>query len=83
MILRLQSNSRFEAAKEAILSALPETATVLDKESTLSEFYKQWVMQEKARTDAYTTEWRSRNWALIFLETRVRFGKLKRLFLSS
>ncbi|KAJ3568596.1 hypothetical protein NP233_g5612 [Leucocoprinus birnbaumii] len=69
------SNSRFEAAKSAILSSLPQSATTLDKESAMSEFNKQWVMQEKARTDAYTTEWRRRNWALILLETRVRYQK--------
>ncbi|KAF9454531.1 hypothetical protein P691DRAFT_806705 [Macrolepiota fuliginosa MF-IS2] len=83
----LDSNSRFEAAKEAILSALPETATTLDKENALSEFHKQWVMQEKACTDVYTTEWRRRNLALIILETRVRYRKLSsrigRLFSSS
>ncbi|KXN86873.1 hypothetical protein AN958_09468 [Leucoagaricus sp. SymC.cos] len=83
----LQSNSRFEAAKDAILSSLPESAMTLDKENVLSEFHKQWVMQEKARTDAYTTEWRRRNWQLILLETRVRYQKftsrIGRFFSSS
>ncbi|KAF5358377.1 hypothetical protein D9756_001529 [Leucocoprinus leucothites] len=82
----LDSNSRFEAAKHAILSSLPESSTALDKENALSEFHKQWVMQEKERTDAYTAEWRRRNWTLILLETRVRYqrftSRIGRLFSS-
>ncbi|KAL9715191.1 hypothetical protein Ac2012v2_001852 [Leucoagaricus gongylophorus] len=71
----LNSNYRFEAAKSAILSSLPESTTTIDKESALSDFYKQWNMQEKVSTDAYTLEWRRRNWTLILLETRVRYQR--------
>ncbi|KAF8892546.1 hypothetical protein BD779DRAFT_1670236 [Infundibulicybe gibba] len=80
----LNSNTRFEAAKAAILAALPPGSTPLDKEQTLSQFYTQWYMQEAPRTDAYTTEWRKRNWALVALEMRVQYQravvKLGRLF---
>ena len=87
LLFRAQSNSRFEAAKSAILSSLPESTTTIDKESALSEFYKQWNMQEKVSTDAYTLEWRRRNWTLILLETRVRYqrfiSRISSLFSSS
>jgi len=73
---RVQSNSRFQAAKNAILLSLPEPTTTIDKEGALSEFYKQWNMQEKERTDAYTVEWRRRNRTLVLLEFRIRYQKL-------
>ncbi|KAG6898381.1 hypothetical protein C0992_009056 [Termitomyces sp. T32_za158] len=66
------SNTRFEAAKHAVLASLPPTASPLKKESALSEFYTQWYIQEAHRTDAYTKEWRRRNFALIKLGTRVQ-----------
>ncbi|KAG6851013.1 hypothetical protein H0H93_004500 [Arthromyces matolae] len=68
----LDSNTRFEAAKQAILSGLPPTATPLDKERTLSEFYTQWYIQEAPQTDNYTAEWRRRNVALIKLSARLQ-----------
>jgi len=70
------SNTRFEAAKQAVLAGLPPSATVLDKEKTLSEFYKQWYLQEAAHTDEYTREWRRRNVVLIKLGVRVEFERL-------
>ncbi|KAG6907354.1 hypothetical protein DXG01_009238 [Tephrocybe rancida] len=69
------SNTRFEAAKQAVLTGLPPSASPLDKENTLSEFYKQWYIQEAARTDSYTMEWRRRNLALIKLNARVQLQK--------
>ncbi|KAF9013862.1 hypothetical protein BDQ17DRAFT_1295839 [Cyathus striatus] len=72
----LDSNTRFEAAKTAILDSLPSTATARDIEDAMSTFYQQWVMLEKPRTDAYTNEWRRRNWALIHLAVRVKYQKL-------
>lgn len=82
-LIYVQSNTRFYAAKESVLGSLPETATARDKEEALSEFYKQWVMQEKEWTDAYTAEWRTRNAQIIALSARVEFAKLKsRLFPS-
>jgi len=72
----LESNTRFHAARESILSSLPLTATARDKEVALSEFYKQWLLQERERTDKYTKEWRKRNYDLIFLEFRAKFYRL-------
>jgi len=76
------SNARFEAAKRTVLAGLPPSATVLDKERTLSEFYKQWYLQEAVRTDEYTREWRRRNLALIKLGARVELEKFA-AFLSN
>jgi len=72
----LESNTRFYAAKESILSNLPSTATARDKEVALSEFYRQWVLQEREWTERYTKEWRRRNYDLIILEARVEFYRL-------
>ncbi|KAF8077906.1 hypothetical protein FPV67DRAFT_1404380 [Lyophyllum atratum] len=69
------SNTRFESAKRAVLAGLPPAATVLDKEKTLSEFYKQWYLQEATRTDEYTREWRRRNIVLIKLGARIELQK--------
>ncbi|KAG5635760.1 hypothetical protein H0H81_010180 [Sphagnurus paluster] len=69
------SNTRFEAAKQAVLAGLPSSATAITKEQTLSEFYKQWYLQEAARTDKYTMEWRRRNLVLIQLGARVELKK--------
>ncbi|KAF8625804.1 hypothetical protein AX15_005191 [Amanita polypyramis BW_CC] len=70
------SNVRFEAAKALILDALPESATPLDREHALSDFYQRWLVQESERTDAYTTEWRKRLFAVVFLGTRVKCQRL-------
>ncbi|KAF9464744.1 hypothetical protein BDZ94DRAFT_1161454 [Collybia nuda] len=70
------SNTRFEAAKKAILGGLPTLATPLDKEKALSAFYKQWHLQESKRTDEYTKTWRKRNMGLIMLGARVEYQKL-------
>ncbi|KAM6495590.1 ferredoxin reductase-like C-terminal NADP-linked domain containing protein [Amanita muscaria] len=74
----LQANTRFEAAKASILEALPDHASPLDKEHALSQFYRQWLVQESERTDAYTAEWRKRLFGLILLGTRVQFQGLSR-----
>jgi hypothetical protein len=73
---QLQNNTRFEAAKAMILEALPEYATALDKEHALSNFYGQWMVQESERMDAYTVEWRKRNFALIALAARLEYRRL-------
>ncbi|THU89519.1 hypothetical protein K435DRAFT_286283 [Dendrothele bispora CBS 962.96] len=75
----LDSNCRFEAAKQAVIEGLPSTASPLDKERALSEFYKQWLMQERSRLDQYTDSWRNRNVACILLSARVHWQKLLRL----
>ena len=74
--LRIQSNSRFEAAKNAILLSLPESTTTIDKEGALSEFYKRWTIQEKEWMNAYTVEWRRRNRTLVLLELHILYQRL-------
>jgi len=71
----LDSNTRFEAAKNAILASLPSSSIEFDREKALSEFYKQWCMQEANRTSDYTKEWRKRNSSLILLGVRVEYQK--------
>lgn len=61
------------------MASLPESASPLDKEDALSEFYKQWVMQEKSRTDDYTQEWRTRNILCIQLAVRAHLAKLAKM----
>lgn len=79
-----QSNSRFNAALEARLSSLPESATPYDKELALSDFYGSWVAQEQQRQASYAAEWRRRNWENIVLEARVKYQKfMARLGLGS
>ncbi|KIM49091.1 hypothetical protein M413DRAFT_21380 [Hebeloma cylindrosporum] len=78
----LDSNTRFYAARGAILGGLPTSATPRDKEKALSAFHRQWVMQEKSWTDSYTTEWRTRNFQLIVLAARLHAQHLK-YFLTS
>lgn len=78
----LDSNSRFNAGKAAILDSLPPSATPRDGEIALSEFYKQWLIQEAQRTDRYTREWRSRNIRLIFLAVRLKYQKMWSRFSS-
>lgn len=65
-----QSNTRFEAAKDAVLASMPSSSIAFDREKGLSEFYKQWCMQEASRTSDYTKEWRKRNFSLILLGVR-------------
>ena len=71
----LQSNTRFYAAKEAVLQSLPESTTPEQREVALSDFYTRWVAQERTRLDNYGEEWRRRNWAQITLGARVRYEK--------
>ncbi|KAF7363464.1 hypothetical protein MSAN_01002200 [Mycena sanguinolenta] len=76
----LESNTRFERGKEVALSRLPSTATALDKERALSEFYRQWLEQEHPTTDTYTEEWRQRNTASLILAARVAYSKFTARF---
>ncbi|OSC99110.1 hypothetical protein PYCCODRAFT_1454052 [Trametes coccinea BRFM310] len=69
----LESNSRFYAAKEAVLESLPEGTGPEQREAALSAFYTRWVAQERMRLDAYDAEWRKRNWSTIILGARVRY----------
>ncbi|KAF8921232.1 hypothetical protein CPB85DRAFT_1372403 [Mucidula mucida] len=65
------SNIRFESGKEAVLASLPPTASALDRENALSEFYKQ-------PDKCYTLEWRARNLSCITEAARAmlsKFGK--------
>ncbi|KAJ7097881.1 hypothetical protein B0H15DRAFT_772649 [Mycena belliarum] len=67
----LESNTRFEQGKQEALARLPPSASLLDKEHALSEFYHQWVIQEDRRTGEYTEEWRQRNKSSLLLAARV------------
>ncbi|KAJ3999120.1 hypothetical protein F5050DRAFT_1551071, partial [Lentinula boryana] len=71
----LESNARYESAKEAVLAGLPAASTPMDKENALSEFYKQWLLQESERVDEYSKIWRARNWANIILAARVTYSR--------
>jgi hypothetical protein len=73
----LDSNTRFYAAKEAVLGGLPISTTPRDMEKALSAFHRQWVVQEKHWTDGYTTEWRARNFQLIVLAIRLQTQRMK------
>ncbi|KAI0928463.1 hypothetical protein AcW1_005701 [Taiwanofungus camphoratus] len=70
------SNSRFDAAKSAMLESLPETSSAEDRESALSDFYRRWLVQETARQQGYSAEWRKRNWSSILLGARLQYEKL-------
>ncbi|PIL24035.1 hypothetical protein GSI_13786 [Ganoderma sinense ZZ0214-1] len=70
-----ECNTRFYAAKEAVLQSLPEETTPEQREVALSEFYRRWVAQERKRLDDYGEEWRRRNWATISLGARVQYEK--------
>ncbi|KAI9570487.1 hypothetical protein HD554DRAFT_2018680 [Boletus coccyginus] len=75
------SNTRFETAKQSVLASLPESASSETRENALSEFYKKWVMQEKARQDEYSAEWQTRNWNTIILAARVEYQRFKQRIL--
>ena len=70
-----QSNTRFYAAKEAVLQSLPEENRPEQREVALSEFYRRWVAQERKRLDEYGEEMRRRNRATISLGVRVQYEK--------
>ena len=72
-----QSNTRFEAAKQNVLSSLPESSTPLARERALSEFYRTWVLQESRRQEAYDIEWRKRNFEAIIFAIRVEWQNLQ------
>ena len=78
----MQTNTRFDAAKTAVVSGLPPHATAEQREERLGEFYKQWVLQEAARQEEYNSEWRRRSMQEIKLAARVSFQKLKAQFTS-
>ncbi|KAI0670337.1 hypothetical protein C8Q78DRAFT_1035721 [Trametes maxima] len=69
----LDSNTRFYAAKDAVLQSLPEGTTTEQREDALSAFYSRWVAQERTRLDEYSAQWRKRNWSTILLGARVRY----------
>lgn len=73
----LKSNTRFESAKQSVLSSLPESSTTQARERALSEFYKKWVTQESTRLEAYTSEWRTRNFEAIIFAAKVEWRNLQ------
>ncbi|KAH7889217.1 hypothetical protein F5I97DRAFT_485807 [Phlebopus sp. FC_14] len=72
-----ESNTRFEEAKSAVLASLPASASPETREDALSGFYRDWVVQERARQDAYSEEMRRRSWEVVVLEARVGYERLK------
>lgn len=72
-LIQSKSNSRFEAAKQLALSRVPEPSPPLARERALSEFYREWLLQETRRQEVYTVEWRKRNFEAIALAARVEW----------
>lgn len=73
-----QSNTRFEAAKSSVLAALPPNAPTEAHEHALSDFYKKWVIQERARQDEYAVELRKRTFKDLSLSAKVEFQRAKK-----
>ncbi|KAG1772749.1 hypothetical protein EDD22DRAFT_768009, partial [Suillus occidentalis] len=73
-----ESNTRFEAAKSLVLAALPPNAPTEAHEHALSDFYKKWVIQERARQDEYAVELRKRTFKDLSLSAKVEFQKAKK-----
>ncbi|KIM87105.1 hypothetical protein PILCRDRAFT_815565 [Piloderma croceum F 1598] len=71
------SNTRFEEAKQSVLSSLPESSTPLAREHALSVFYRKWVMQESRRGEVYNIEWRKRNFEEIASAVRIEWRNLQ------
>lgn len=71
-----QSNSRYHAAKNAVLESLPKDCSEEQREQALSEFYRGWLSQESQRQATYSSEWRNRNWEGIFLGARLHYEKI-------
>jgi hypothetical protein len=76
------SNTRFKVAKAAATSDLPPHATAQQREESLGEFYRSWVLQEGTRQLEYNAEWRRRNMEEIALSLRVSYHGLKARFTS-
>ncbi|KAH8107114.1 hypothetical protein BXZ70DRAFT_885889 [Cristinia sonorae] len=66
------SNTRFEAAKQAMLDSLPESTSDEGREFALSDFYGRWIVQEEERSRAYNKQWSKQNWSTIWLGARVK-----------
>ncbi|KAG0707693.1 hypothetical protein DFH29DRAFT_593829 [Suillus ampliporus] len=77
-----ESNTRFEAAKTSVLSALPPNAPTEVHEHALSEFYKKWVIQERARQDEYDVELRKRTFEDLSLSAKVEWERAKKRLAS-
>jgi len=79
------NNMRFEAARRDILAAHPplppdsppEALTARERalEATISEFYANWVNQQRSHYADYTREWYRRNWGGILGVVRRRWEK--------
>ncbi|KAL5489907.1 hypothetical protein ACEPAI_4739 [Sanghuangporus weigelae] len=78
------SNTRFETAKQAVLSSLPEDASPETREAALSEFYGKWLQQEHERLRGYSNEWNRRNFGGIMLAARAAISQFRsRIFGNS
>ncbi|THH11980.1 hypothetical protein EW145_g258 [Phellinidium pouzarii] len=74
------SNHRFEAAKRAVLSSLPENAPPEVHEAALSEFYGKWLRQEHGRLKDYSDDWNRRNFGGIMLAARAAIRQFRARF---
>lgn len=57
-----------------MLDTLPENSTVQDREFVLSNFYRDWVVQEGPRLEAYNETWRRRTLNIIILDARTQWA---------
>ncbi|KAH8116941.1 hypothetical protein DFH11DRAFT_1140888 [Phellopilus nigrolimitatus] len=71
------SNARFEGAKRAVLSSLPESASPDTREAALSEFYGNWLRQEHGRLKEYSDDWSRKNFGGILLAARAAIRQFR------
>ncbi|KAI0273770.1 hypothetical protein BC834DRAFT_816339 [Gloeopeniophorella convolvens] len=77
------TNTRFEAGKAAAMGSLHPEATPAQREVRLSEFYRDWVLQEGPRQQEYNAEYRRMTMEQIKLAARVSFRKLRTRFMGT
>jgi len=70
------NNYRYESAKAAVLDTLPENSTPENREAVLTEFYREWLVQETPRQKAYNAEWRKRHFNNILVAARSEYAKV-------
>jgi len=75
-----ESNTRFNRAKEEVLSSLPPDASDEYKEAALSQFYSQWLAQERTRLQHYADDWSKQNATGIVLAARVAVRRFRAKF---
>jgi len=73
----VDSNLRFENAKQAILDSIPDSTTSEERERSLSDFYSKWMAQESARQREYSSEMRKQTWANIILNAKAKWEVMR------